>query len=448
MSIVGQRRKLSRRFAAIAMASAIVIPSAVGAVMTSAPQAGAAPVAAVSRGHTLTPNPTVGSAGGLSATVTAWSNGLTVQFSGGTPGLNGQFIYYGSGTSSQKILDVVTCNGPSYSVFISLPAGEWSGNVTLITALTGSFPAFDFDLNVGAKGSKPAPAVSCQSPLPFEGFVDQPVVGGAATPDGKGYWMVGFDGSVQGFGDALWYGDMSGEQLNAPVVGMAATPDGKGYWLIAQDGGVFSYGDAQFYGSTGALHLNQPVVGMTATPDGKGYWFVAADGGVFSYGDARFYGSTGDMQLNLPVVGMAASPGGKGYYLVALDGGIFAFGDARFKGSEGGTPLNQPVVGMSVDPKTGGYWEVAADGGIFSFGAPFFGSAGNIQLAEPVIGMTGTPSGGGYRLIAEDGGVFDYGDAQFYGSGSTGFGGLLGGGFQTVGGGFSTVTATTFSSSS
>ena len=28
--------------------------------------------------------------------------------------------------------------------------------------------------------------------------------------------------------------------LNQPVVGMAATPDGKGYWLVASDGGVFN----------------------------------------------------------------------------------------------------------------------------------------------------------------------------------------------------------------
>ena len=25
---------------------------------------------------------------------------------------------------------------------------------------------------------------------------------------------------------------------------MAATPDGKGYWLVGADGGIFSYGDA------------------------------------------------------------------------------------------------------------------------------------------------------------------------------------------------------------
>ena len=32
--------------------------------------------------------------------------------------------------------------------------------------------------------------------------------------------------------------------LNRPIVGMAATPDGKGYWLVASDGGIFAFGDA------------------------------------------------------------------------------------------------------------------------------------------------------------------------------------------------------------
>ena len=48
-----------------------------------------------------------------------------------------------------------------------------------------------------------------------------------------------------------FYGSMGGHPLNQPVVGMAATPDGKGYWLVAADGGIFAFGDARFYGSTG-----------------------------------------------------------------------------------------------------------------------------------------------------------------------------------------------------
>ena len=57
------------------------------------------------------------------------------------------------------------------------------------------------------------------------------------------------DGGVFAFGDAAFLGSMGGKQLTQPVVGMAASPDGKGYWLVAADGGVFAFGDAAFYGS-------------------------------------------------------------------------------------------------------------------------------------------------------------------------------------------------------
>jgi len=89
---------------------------------------------------------------------------------------------------------------------------------------------------------------------------------------------------------------------------MAATPDGRGYWMVASDGGVFGFGDAPFFGSPGTVHLNRPIVGMAATPDGRGYWMVASDGGVFGFGDAPFFGSLGTVHLNRPIVGMAATP--------------------------------------------------------------------------------------------------------------------------------------------
>ncbi len=87
------------------------------------------------------------------------------------------------------------------------------------------------------------------------------------------------------------------------VPGPAATPDGRGYWLVASDGGVFAFGDARYFGSTGAIKLAHPVVSMAGTPDGRGYWLVASDGGVFAFGDARYYGSTGAIALTRPVVG-------------------------------------------------------------------------------------------------------------------------------------------------
>ena len=58
--------------------------------------------------------------------------------------------------------------------------------------------------------------------------------------------------------------------LNKPVVGMAATPDGKGYWFVASDSGIFAYGDAAVLRLQGGKPLNQPIVGMAATPDGRG----------------------------------------------------------------------------------------------------------------------------------------------------------------------------------
>ena len=41
---------------------------------------------------------------------------------------------------------------------------------------------------------------------------------------------------------------------------MAATPDGRGYWLVASDGGIFTYGDAGFYGSAASVP-GQDIVG-------------------------------------------------------------------------------------------------------------------------------------------------------------------------------------------
>ena len=225
------------------------------------------------------------------------------------------------------------------------------------------------------------------------------------------------DGGVFSYGDASFYGSTGGVNLDKPIVAMAATPDGRGYWLVAADGGVFSYGDASFYGSTGGVNLDKPIVAMAATPDGRGYWLVAADGGVFSYGDASFYGSTGGVNLDKPIVAMAATPDGRGYWLVAADGGVFSYGDASFYGSTGGVNLDKPIVAMAATPDGRGYWLVAADGGVFSYGdASFYGSTGGVNLDKPIVAMAATPDGRGYWLVAADGGVFSYGDASFYGS--------------------------------
>ncbi|MHB8220955.1 MAG: right-handed parallel beta-helix repeat-containing protein, partial [Acidimicrobiales bacterium] len=71
-------------------------------------------------------------------------------------------------------------------------------------------------LNAPVVGIAPTPYVASASP------------GGTPSPAGKGYWEVSSDGGVFAFGDATFYGSMGGKSLNAPVVGIAATPNGKG----------------------------------------------------------------------------------------------------------------------------------------------------------------------------------------------------------------------------
>ena len=91
---------------------------------------------------------------------------------------------------------------------------------------------------------------------------------------------------------------MGGQHLNQPIVGMAASPTGKGYWFVAADGGIFAFGDAKFAGSMGGQHLNKPIVGMASpavtthqvATSQSGYWLVAQDGGIFAF-DASFHGS-------------------------------------------------------------------------------------------------------------------------------------------------------------
>ena len=247
------------------------------------------------------------------------------------------------------------------------------------------------------------------------GTAQATVVGMAATPGAAGYWLARADGSIDTFGDAVNYGSMAGQILNAPITHIVATPDGKGYWLVGSDGGIFAFGDAGFFGSMGGHLLNAPVVDLAPTADGRGYWLVAADGGIFAFGDARFHGSMGGHSLDAPIVGMAADNNTGGYWLVGSDGGIFAM-DAPFDGSTGGIKLNQPVNGMSATPSGKGYWLVANDGAIFAFGnAPFEGSTGGMTLVAPVVGMTPDSQTGGYWLVGSDGGVFAF-NSPFLGS--------------------------------
>jgi hypothetical protein len=72
---------------------------------------------------------------------------------------------------------------------------------------------------------------------------------------------------------------------SAPTVAIAASPDGKGYWLLAADGGVFSFG-VPFHGSVPARQSYAGAVELRVTDSGAGYYVAGRDGAVFAFGDA------------------------------------------------------------------------------------------------------------------------------------------------------------------
>jgi hypothetical protein len=247
---------------------------------------------------------------------------------------------------------------------------------------------------------------------PVSGPVEYREVSAGAT--GAGYWMVGADGAVSGFGDARVLG-------HAPVgaasaVDLEPTATRRGYRVIDDTGRVFAFGDAAWHGNVehSRLAAGERITSLSATPSGGGYWVFTTRGRVLTFGDAPFLGDVSGSVLNGAVLDSVPTPSGAGYYLVAADGGIFAFGDARFAGSMGGQRLNAPVESLVPDPDGSGYWLVASDGGIFAFEAGFFGSMGGRRLNKPVTGMVSY--GSGYLMVAEDGGVFAFSDLPFAGS--------------------------------
>ena len=156
--------------------------------------------------------------------------------------------------------------------------------------------------------------------LPSDKHLVAPVVALVPTPDHKGYWLIGADGSVYPFGDARNEGGAGGKLRRDPVVAAAAAPDGRGYWLVTSRGQVMAFGDAESYGSI-TKPIRAHVVAIVATDDGKGYWIACSTGGVFNFGDAKFYGSARAGTPGLPIVAAAATPDSGGYWLVDSNGG-------------------------------------------------------------------------------------------------------------------------------
>lgn len=241
------------------------------------------------------------------------------------------------------------------------------------------------------------------------------------TPDGRGYWLVGCEGSVFDFGTAA---HLPGARVaiagHRGVVAAAATPDGKGMWLVAADGTIASVGTAA--PMTFRVKPASAIAGATATPDGTGIVATTIAGSVHTAGTARSYGSLAGRHLNGAVVDIESTRDGKGYWLVGADGGVFGFGNARYYGATGHTSLAHPIVGMAATPDDRGYWQVSSDGSIFAFGdAKDLGNARWTKPGFPFVGATPGPSVDvvaapgakqGYWVVGDTGRVINAGGAR------------------------------------
>jgi hypothetical protein len=318
---------------------------------------------------------------------------------------------------------ILTVLGPSGAVVAARDATGSGGSETTVfdTATAGTYTVvvenFLPTLGTGpyrlavSTADLPRPATTTTTST----TTTAPPAPAPAPPPRSGYWMVGRDGTVYGFGDAQNFGSIAGLPRAMEAVDLEPTPTLRGYWVVTDTGHVYAFGDAPHLGAlNGALTSGERVTSISATPSGRGYWLFTTRGRVVGYGDAPFLGDMAGVRLNGAVLDSIPTPTGRGYYMVGSDGGIFTFGDAVFEGSMGGVPLNAPVQSLVPDADGGGYWLVASDGGIFSFEAPFRGSMGDVRLNGPITGMV--RFGNGYLMVGTDGGIFTFTDKEFYGS--------------------------------
>ena len=138
--------------------------------------------------------------------------------------------------------------------------------------------------------------------------------------------------------------------LNAPIVGMAATHDGKGYWLVAADGGIFTFGDANFYGSAGSSNLPDAAVGMVASPGGGGYLIATENGVVLPYGDAQAFGGLSLDPTATQISAIIGNNQGTGYWLLDPQAWQYSFATATPEPMFPGSSTIAAAVASQIEP--------------------------------------------------------------------------------------------------
>jgi hypothetical protein len=211
------------------------------------------------------------------------------------------------------------------------------------------------------------------------------------------------------------------------VVGVIATTDGKGYYVLRADGTVDAYG-ATNYGSmtAGSLPLGITAAGIALDSATGGYWIVASNGRVQGF-NAPSHGETlvppGGWGQHPAAVAIAAAPDGSGYFVLRANGAVYAYG-VKGHGSLAGHLFYRTIapvvaVALAVDPTTGGYWIATSTGNVANFDAPNYGSPLASTQGKydgvPVSALAATTGGSGYYALRANGEIDAYG-APLHGS--------------------------------
>jgi hypothetical protein len=161
---------------------------------------------------------------------------------------------------------------------------------------------------------------------------------------------VARDGGVFTFGDAQYYGSTGGLKLNQPIVGIAATPSGRGHCPSRR--GVFTFGDAQYYGSTG--HSAQPA---DRRHGGDANWEGLSAARRWDFRSAMLASTARPRRMCCLHPSPPTTTSAARYWLVTLGGQVYAYGDANYGGNG---PLGVHYIG--IVPTPGGYRLVDTSG--------------------------------------------------------------------------------------
>ena len=167
------------------------------------------------------------------------------------------------------------------------------------------------------------------------------VTGFAADPVKNGYWEIGTplcyssfgcygftDSPLASFGGAKDYGDPANPPAGVTFTGIASSADGKGYWVLLSNGTVENFGDAAAYTPNDTTTIVGTAVAISRTSTGKGYWVLTSTGQVISYGDAKNYGTPPAGKAR-KFVSITGDRSGAGYWVVTTTGRVYNFGDAK-----------------------------------------------------------------------------------------------------------------------